>query len=69
MMAPKFALEQGRHEPAGREPSALALAIIAALTLAISTDQLDTASSSASPWQQAEPAESDHDTTPDHATA
>ncbi len=68
MMGPVSPLA-GKPELASREPSALALAIIAALTLAVSTDQLGTASAAAQAWETAQAFPAEHDTIPDQATA
>ena len=61
--------DSGKHELASREPSAFALAIIAALTLAVSTDHLGTAYTQPTMFDAGDIAATKPDTSPDKATA
>jgi hypothetical protein len=68
-MGSPISAEAGRPELASREPSAFALAIIAALTLAVSTDHLATAPAAPTAQEEAEAPAIERDITLDRASA
>ena len=68
-MRTNSAPEAGKPELASGQPSALALAIIAALTLSVSTDHLGTAAPSRAMVQGFATPSADHDASSEQHTA